>query len=516
MIVIAILGILAAAIFPLWWYYLMRARDLARVVDTHNLSKVLLVYEMDYGIFPAHELGCYPHNSLRGYLRKTYISPKWSEYNEGCGSSGMYGYWVSVDGHTALLMAMMENPRGGNYTGSTLWMTGDLTPLGDSNAMNTSKGAGNIYIVKIGGWSGTSTPIPPVPVVIDGSCSSVAGMCSTGIPTGYSSSACGGSTTWTCSGQNSGSDASCSVANIACPANVTATFDGNGWTGHTPTSKVIAYNTAIWTLPSNPSRVWYSFLGWYTAQTWGTQITIDTIMTANTTYYAQWVCNADGADEPACTAVGQVYTASSTRPGCNGPDKVFCVCAGKAQTWSMCNAGSNMTRPTWSDTYAFFQWWNNDAWTKPGHWTVYPDRWIFYYSPFTPWWWSEFGTFLSLGSPSAMRWPCASGYHVPTATEWTYAISLWQTFIGRTDFCEWSHGALVQPNGTYSAGGDSYYWSSTITAPGQAIAIQSLQCSFADWNSFATTFRTSNGSSGGISTITLPYTYGLTVRCIKD
>lgn len=60
---------------------------------------------------------------------------------------------------------------------------------------------------------------------------------------------------------------SCSLANGACPTSVTATFIGNGGTGHSPASKVVAYNTAIGTLPSNPTRSGYSFLGWFTATT---------------------------------------------------------------------------------------------------------------------------------------------------------------------------------------------------------------------------------------------------------
>ena len=513
MIIIAILGILAAAIMPLSWYYMMRARDLARVVDTHNLEKVLMMYEMDYGIFPAHELGCYPHNSIKSYLRKTYISPRWNGYDEGCGSSGMYGYWVSTDGHTALLMAMMERSRGGNYTGSTLWMTGSLTPLGDSNAMNTRKWDGNIYIVKIGGWSGTNTPVPPVPVVTDGDCSTVSWLCLAGSPSGYSAPVCGGSRTWTCKGEKGGINKSCSIINTVCPANVTATFDANGGTGHSPTIITVAYNTAIWALPSNPNRIWYSFSWWYTDPTGGTQISISTTMTSNTTYYAQWICNADGYDEPMCTDVGQAYVASSTRPWCNGPDQVFCVCVGKAQTWSMCNADSNMTNPTWSETYAFFQWWINDGWYRPGHWTTYPDRLSMFFPPFIPWWWWVSDTFLSLGSPSAMQWPCPTGYHVPTITEWKYAIAFWQKFTTGTRSCEWSHGAYIWANGTIYGDGayNSYYWSST-----SGMAIKSAQCSNANMNSFANEFSTLNGTPGGISIVTMPNSNGLTVRCMKN
>lgn len=32
------------------------------------------------------------------------------------------------------------------------------------------------------------------------------------------------------------------------------------------------------------------------------------------------------------------------------------------------------------------------------------------------------GTFLSFGSPAAMRGPCAEGYHVPTQKEWCDAV----------------------------------------------------------------------------------------------
>ena len=59
----------------------------------------------------------------------------------------------------------------------------------------------------------------------------------------------------------------CSEPYGACPANVTATFDGNGGTGHSPATRTVTYNTAIGTLPSNPSLSGYSFLGWFTATT---------------------------------------------------------------------------------------------------------------------------------------------------------------------------------------------------------------------------------------------------------
>jgi uncharacterized repeat protein (TIGR02543 family) len=73
------------------------------------------------------------------------------------------------------------------------------------------------------------------------------------------------------------------------PINYTATFDGNGWVGHSPWTKTIAYNTAVGTLPSSPLRSNYTFNGWYTAPTWGTQVTTTTVILGDVTYYAQWV-----------------------------------------------------------------------------------------------------------------------------------------------------------------------------------------------------------------------------------
>ena len=66
----------------------------------------------------------------------------------------------------------------------------------------------------------------------------------------------------------------------------TVTFDGNGGSGHTPTTKSVAYNTAVGTLPTTPIRTGYDFAGWFTSG--GAQITTATLITGAVTYYAQW------------------------------------------------------------------------------------------------------------------------------------------------------------------------------------------------------------------------------------
>ena len=65
---------------------------------------------------------------------------------------------------------MMENQNGGNYTGSTSGMTGDLTLLGHFNAtFLVSKGTGSIYILRPSAGSGGTAGSPP-PAAIVGSC----------------------------------------------------------------------------------------------------------------------------------------------------------------------------------------------------------------------------------------------------------------------------------------------------------------------------------------------------------
>jgi len=68
----------------------------------------------------------------------------------------------------------------------------------------------------------------------------------------------------------------------------TVTFDANG--GTTPTSsKNVTYNSTYGTLPT-PTRTGYTFKGWYTEASGGTQITSNTKVTnaSNQTLYAQW------------------------------------------------------------------------------------------------------------------------------------------------------------------------------------------------------------------------------------
>ena len=88
MIVVAMIGILASALFPNMTGYLKRARDAARASDLNNISVGIAAYEIDKEILPPHVSGCYPSQILlsRGYTKKDFISPSGSGYDEGCGT----------------------------------------------------------------------------------------------------------------------------------------------------------------------------------------------------------------------------------------------------------------------------------------------------------------------------------------------------------------------------------------------------------------------------------------------
>ncbi len=69
----------------------------------------------------------------------------------------------------------------------------------------------------------------------------------------------------------------------------TVTFDANGGTDPVPANKSVTYNEAYGQL-AETTRDAYSFAGWFTAATGGTQITSETVVNSaeNHTLYAQW------------------------------------------------------------------------------------------------------------------------------------------------------------------------------------------------------------------------------------
>ena len=74
----------------------------------------------------------------------------------------------------------------------------------------------------------------------------------------------------------------------------TVTFNPNGGTV-SETSRSVASGTAVGTLPTPTRSGSYSFDGWYTAASGGTQISASTTVSANVSYYAHWTYTGGGS-----------------------------------------------------------------------------------------------------------------------------------------------------------------------------------------------------------------------------
>ena len=105
----------------------------------------------------------------------------------------------------------------------------------------------------------------------------------------------------------------------------TVTFDGNGGGTPSPTSMSVTYDSTYGTLPSS-SRTGYTFAGWWTAASGGTEIKADTKVqiTADQRLYAHWTANeytvtvapngGTGGSCPSYTVSTVQQTRSVTKP----------------------------------------------------------------------------------------------------------------------------------------------------------------------------------------------------------
>ena len=130
--------------------------------------------------------------------------------------------------------------------GTSYWTNGSTLTLGDSRTVTASPTAATGYTTTFSSWSPSSAMIEGGPRTV--------------------------------------------TANFSRSANsYTATFNGNG--GSNGSSITRTYGSQLGTLPTS-SRTGYTFQGWYTAASGGSQISSTTTMPAgNVTYYAHWVGN---------------------------------------------------------------------------------------------------------------------------------------------------------------------------------------------------------------------------------
>ncbi len=148
MIVIAIIGILTAALFPSFANYIQRGRDASRLSNIDNLGKWLALYFSENEKYPLSDAqGCVNNAALSNYLWWKNINDPQPAHSNGCGTVWLYGYAMSTtilsNPNVFSLLAIMEQPKWWNYSGSLVWFTGTLT----QSAYNT----GLLYTIK---WDG--------------------------------------------------------------------------------------------------------------------------------------------------------------------------------------------------------------------------------------------------------------------------------------------------------------------------------------------------------------------------
>lgn len=136
------------------------------------------------------------------------------------------------------------------------------------------------------------------------------------------------------------------------------TFAANGGSVN-EASRIVDANNAIGTLPT-PTRTGYTFAGWWTAASGGTQISASTTVTDNVTYYAQWQANTyavtldrqsgtDGSESVTATYDGAMpsitaptrtgYTFGGYWTGMNGSGTQYYAASGaSARAWDKTSA----------------------------------------------------------------------------------------------------------------------------------------------------------------------------------
>jgi prepilin-type N-terminal cleavage/methylation domain-containing protein len=152
MIVIAIIGILAAALFPSLTSYLAKGRDTARASNIKEIVTALSTYLVDKsGVAPTPAGGvstCADHaTTLQSYLPKFPKDPIATRTHGACTTAGMYGYGTGlVNNQPSIgISAQFESVNGGHtWSVSSYQWAG--APLG---AVDTfTKGSGSGYVVR--------------------------------------------------------------------------------------------------------------------------------------------------------------------------------------------------------------------------------------------------------------------------------------------------------------------------------------------------------------------------------
>jgi len=324
------------------------------------------------------------------------------------------------------------------------------------------------------------------------------------------------------------------------PINYTVTFNWNWWSGHSPATKSVAYNTAVWTLPSNPTRSWYTFNWWFTQAIGWTQITTNTIVTANVTWYAQWTQNTCNTTTPTCSPTWCTLTtwtpATPNQAWIKDETNCWFTCNAN-YSWANCETYTPPPFSCWDTvsagwfTYTTLLWpdwkcWtstNMKHWTMLANWSTVPsdtntiEKWCYNNDTNicnTDWalyTWAEAMWFPAscissncTGSENTTKSVCGqlwTWWSLPTDTQWTSLTNAWATW--------WTWNKLswivsVLP-GYRSTGGSffsrtthGYWWSST------------------EYTTSNSWYRYLYSGNGNVNRFSYNKTYGFSVVCIKN
>ena len=165
MIVIAIIGILAAALFPSLTAYLKRSRDAGRSANLNTIATAIGAFYSDKERYPhgsAIYVGCVfgADDSFTGtnYFPKGMPNdPLGTTAQSTCGTvlntKAQYGYGHSGSATTKadigyVVSAVMENLAWGNFKGAaTATFTGSNADPITIATLGTEKGTGSIYVL---------------------------------------------------------------------------------------------------------------------------------------------------------------------------------------------------------------------------------------------------------------------------------------------------------------------------------------------------------------------------------
>lgn len=317
----------------------------------------------------------------------------------------------------------------------------------------------------------------------------------------------GGSAIWTATpstGYNFSKWSNGSTANPLTVSNITAnthitpvfvlksytvTWNPNGGSV-SPTSTTKTHGSTLGTLPT-PTRAadvqyTYTFKGWFTAATGGTQVSASTTVTKNVTYYAQWTAtprsytatfNGNGGGTPNPSTITKTYGSElGTLPTCSRTGYTFLG-------WYTASSGGTKISSTTKiiGTVTYYAQWSINSYTLTYN--------------------VNGGNAVSPASKSVQYGSAYGTLPTPTKSsdaEYTYAFAGWYTAA--------SGGTQVTTNTTMGAGNTTIYAHWTATRRSYTIGYQTT------YGSLNRTSQSVAYGSKGSCTLTMPsnnaqYTY---------